>query len=55
MSKTYLAADFGGGSGRVMAGSLTGGRLTLEQIHRFDNRQVRLGNHIYWDFPMLFF
>ena len=54
MSKTYLAADFGGGSGRVMAGSLTGGRLTLEQIHRFDNRQVRLGNHIYWDFPMLF-
>jgi Sugar (pentulose and hexulose) kinases len=26
----------------------------MEEIHRFPNRQVRLGNHIYWDFPALF-
>lgn len=54
MSKTYLAADFGGGSGRVIAGSLADGRLTLTQVHRFNNRQVQLGRHLYWDFPMLF-
>ena len=23
-------------------------------IHRFPNRQVRLGNHVYWDFLALF-
>ena len=51
---TYLAVDFGGGSGRVIAGSLLQGKLELEEIHRFTNRQVKLGNHVYWDFPALF-
>ena len=46
---TYLAVDFGGGSGRVIAGSLLQGKLELEEIHRFTNRQVKLGNHVYWD------
>ena len=50
----YLAADFGGGSGRVIAGFLLHGKLELEEIHRFSNRQVKLGNHVYWDFPALF-
>lgn len=54
MSKVYLAADFGGGSGRVIAGWLEDGKLTMEEIHRFGNRQVRLGDHVYWDFPSLF-
>lgn len=54
MSKVYLAADFGGGSGRVIAGWLEDGCLQMEEVHRFANRQVRLGNHIYWDFPALF-
>ena len=54
MSKVYLAADFGGGSGRVIAGWLDGGRLIMEEVHRFPNRQVRLGKHVYWDFPALF-
>lgn len=51
---TYLAVDFGGGSGRVIAGSLVRGRLEYKEIYRFVNRQVKLGNHIYWDFPALF-
>ncbi len=55
---TYLAIDFGGGSGRVIAGTITseGSRkqLTMQLIHRFHNRQVRLGEHVYWDFPALF-
>ncbi len=54
MSKVYLAADFGGGSGRVIAGWLEDGKLTMEEIHRFGNRQIRLGDHVYWDFPALF-
>lgn len=55
---TYLAIDFGGGSGRVIAGTITdekgGKKLTMQLVHRFQNRQVRLGNHVYWDFPALF-
>lgn len=54
MSKVYLAADFGGGSGRVIAGWLEDGKLVMEEVHRFGNRQVRLGDHVYWDFPALF-
>ncbi|MEG0038816.1 MAG: rhamnulokinase family protein [Bacteroides sp.] len=51
---TYLAVDFGGGSGRIMAGSIDQGRLTLEEVYRFPNRQIRMGNHLYWDFLALF-
>lgn len=54
MNNTYLAVDFGGGSGRVMAASIRRGILKLEEIYRFPNRQVRMGNHIYWDFLALF-
>lgn len=55
---TYLAIDFGGGSGRVLAGTITerAGQkcLDMQLVHRFPNRQVRLGDHVYWDFPALF-
>ena len=48
MKEVYLAIDFGGGSGRVMAGYPSGGELQLETIYRFQNRQVRMNGHIYW-------
>lgn len=54
MKEVYLAIDFGGGSGRVMAGYPSGGELQLETIYRFQNRQVRMNGHIYWDFLSLF-
>ena len=51
---TYLAVDFGGGSGRVMAGYIVDGKLLTEEIHRFINRIVLIGRHHYWNFPTLF-
>ena len=54
MSATYLAVDFGGGSGRVMAGKIVDGNVHLDEVYRFPNYQVRLGEHLYWDFPYLF-
>ena len=54
MTETYLAIDFGGGSGRVIAGYLSEGKLELDTVYRFPNRQIRMGKHIYWDFPALF-
>ena len=54
MREARLAIDFGGGSGRVIAGYTSNGELCLDTIYRFQNRQVRLGGHIYWDFLSLF-
>ncbi len=51
---SYLAIDLGAGSGRAIAGRIDGNRLQLEEILRFDNSPVRLGNTIYWDFLSLF-
>lgn len=54
MKEAYLAIDFGGGSGRVIAGYASDDGLQLDTIYRFRNRQVRMGGHIYWDFLSLF-
>ena len=54
MKEANLAIDFGGGSGRVIAGYTSDGELCLDTIYRFQNRQVRMGGHIYWDFLSLF-
>ena len=54
MQHIHLACDFGGGSGRVMCGWLENGKVRLEEVHRFANRQIKLGNTLYWDFPALF-
>lgn len=54
MKEAYVAIDFGGGSGRVIAGCLFEGELVLDTIYRFPNRQVRMGGHVYWDFLSLF-
>lgn len=48
-ASTYLAVDLGAESGRVIAGTLRGERLELEEVHRFPNGGVRLQNHLYWD------
>lgn len=54
MKEAYVAVDFGGGSGRVIAGTIVGGRLTLDEVYRFQNRRVTLGRTTYWDFPALY-
>lgn len=54
MKEATLAIDFGGGSGRVIAGYTSDGELCLDTIYRFQNRQVRMGGHLYWDFLSLF-
>lgn len=54
MKPAYVAVDFGGGSGRVIAGSISGSRLHLDEIHRFRNVQRQVGKYLYWDFPALF-
>ncbi|MCU0486416.1 MAG: rhamnulokinase [Anaerolineales bacterium] len=45
----YLAIDLGAESGRTIAGTITGGKLSLSETHRFPNRPVRLQDGLHWD------
>ncbi|HNQ72019.1 MAG TPA: rhamnulokinase family protein [Verrucomicrobiota bacterium] len=47
--KVYLAVDLGAESGRVIAGIWNGRRLRLEEVHRFPNGGVVLGDSLRWD------
>src|SRR5664279_5398198 len=50
----YLALDLGAESGRAILGSLSHGKLELEELHRFPNQPVRLPDGLYWDAFRLF-
>lgn len=53
MGPYYLAIDIGASSGRHILGHLENGRMVLEEVHRFDNRQVRKNGHDCWDIDHL--
>ena len=46
-----LAFDLGASSGRAIVGRLDSeaGIVTIEEIHRFSNDPVKVGNHLHWD------
>jgi len=48
-SPVHLAIDLGASSGRVIAGILFDGKLTLESVHRFENEPVRIQDSLQWD------
>ena len=50
---SYLACDLGAESGRVMVGTLTGGRLVLEELHRFANVPLKEGESRHWNIRAL--
>ncbi len=47
--RVYLGIDLGAESGRVMAGLWNGKKIRLEEVHRFPNGPVALGESIRWD------
>ena len=48
-NQVYLGIDLGAESGRVMAGIWDGNRITLEELHRFPNGGVAVGETLRWD------
>ncbi len=50
----FLAFDFGAESGRSILGILDGKKISLEEIHRFPNKQLHVSGHIHWDLSYLF-
>ena len=49
----YLAIDIGASSGRHILGSVRNGKILLEEVFRFENRQVRRNGHDCWDMENL--
>ncbi len=52
-SKVYLGFDLGASSGRAILGFLDKGKLRIEELHRFTNGPVQMGQTLYWDFLYL--
>ncbi|MFM7322759.1 MAG: rhamnulokinase family protein [Armatimonadota bacterium] len=50
----FLAVDLGAESGRGVTGTLgDDGRLRIDEVHRFPNGPIRIGDTLHWDFPRL--
>ena len=49
MKTYYLAIDIGASSGRHILGFIKDGRMELEEIYRFDNKQIQKNGHVCWD------
>ncbi len=49
-----IAVDLGASSGRVIAGSFDGTRLSMDVLHRFDNEPVQLLGTLHWDILRLY-
>lgn len=49
MQKYYLAIDIGASSGRHILGHVEDGKIVLEEVFRFDNRQLQKNGHDCWD------
>lgn len=47
--KTYLAIDIGASSGRHILGHVKNGKINLEEVYRFDTKQIRKNGHDCWD------
>ena len=48
-----LAFDLGATSGRAILGCLSGGKIELQEVHRFPNEPVRYNGELHWDAPRL--
>ena len=52
--KYFLAIDIGASSGRHILGSVTDGKLSLEEVYRFPNGMKEEDGTLYWDVDSLF-
>ena len=52
--KLFFAVDLGATSGRTIIGSITDGKVDLEEVTRFPNNLIVQGGHYYWDIYALY-
>ncbi len=52
--KNLLAFDLGASNGRAILGQLENGKLTMTELHRFENNYIEMNGVFYWDLPYLY-
>ena len=52
--RNLLAFDLGASNGRAIWGRLEDGKLTMQELHRFENNYVEMNGVFYWDLPYLY-
>lgn len=54
MIKNYLAFDLGASNGRAILGQFDGEKITMRELHRFENNYIEMNGVFYWDTPYLY-
>ena len=52
--KNLLAFDLGASNGRAILGQLENGKITMKELHRFENNYIEMNGVFYWDLPYLY-
>lgn len=53
-TRNMIAFDLGASNGRAILGQFDGEKLTMTELHRFENNYVEMNGVFYWDTPYLF-
>lgn len=53
-ARVFAAIDLGASSGRVIAGTLASGEVSMTEVHRFESFRVTDGNYLRWDIERVF-
>ena len=53
-NRNFLAFDLGASNGRAILGQFDGEKLTMQELHRFENNYIEMNGVYYWDFPYIF-
>lgn len=52
--RNFLAFDLGASNGRAILGQFDGEKMTMTELHRFENNYVQMNGVYYWDTPYLY-
>lgn len=54
MMRNLLAFDLGASNGRAILGQFDGEKITMQELHRFENNYIEMNGVFYWDTPYLY-
>ncbi len=54
MIRNLLAFDLGASNGRAILGRFDGEKITMQELHRFENNYIEMNGVFYWDTPYLY-
>ena len=52
--RNFIAFDLGASNGRAILGQFDGTRITMHELHRFENNYIEMNGVFYWDTPYLY-